>query len=70
MSEKQVVHYRGNPTFHRVSGLNGNDFYYASVDGLDHPLLGATYIRTSKLVSEPDADGFETLNHIYKRQGD
>jgi hypothetical protein len=40
----------------------------AHVWGINHPILGSTKIRTSKIVNKFDDGSFETLNTIYKPQ--
>jgi hypothetical protein len=61
---KPTVNYSGEATFHE----HADGQIYAMVYAIDHPIWGERIVRTSVLVSEPNPNGFETLNTIYVRE--
>jgi hypothetical protein len=64
---KPTVEYTGKG--HLVySGLDneGNEVYTASLLGINHPILGTTMIRTSRVIANDVETGtIETLNTMY-----
>lgn len=63
--------YREFGSIHCAESQDIGLFFWARLlDAEGHPVLGhAPDIRTSRLVTLPDAEGtFETLNTIYKRK--
>lgn len=69
---KPTVQFLGNATFHEASRLNDENnvevWQYASVFAINHPKLGRTWVRTSKVLEIFDDGSFETMNTIYKRR--
>jgi hypothetical protein len=64
---KPVVHFRNKATFIPVHIFDtGEDSEVALVYAIDHPRLGKTDVRTSRIVQKFDDGSFETLNTIYK----
>ena len=74
---KPTVHYRGKAEFYKrplatmhkktygqYTDQEGN-VEYASVYGIDHPILGEDTIRTSIVLHKYDDGSFETMNTIY-----
>ena len=41
------------------------DCEVAHVQTVNHPTLGATWVRTSKVLNKFEDGSFETVNHIY-----
>lgn len=64
---KPVVDFRGDALFYPT--FDGQT-YQAKVYAIDHPRLQSGIIFTSRLVSDPLPDQFETLNTIYKKETD
>lgn len=78
MSAKPIVSFVNTPDFIKVSVTNpdiiasnkkyldeNNEFEYAMVSALNHPIIGRDRIRTS-IVLKKNLDGsFETLNTLY-----
>lgn len=74
---KPTVHYRGKAEFYssllspmhrKIYGLYADaegNVEYASVYGIDHPILGEDTIRTSIVLHKYDDGSFETMNTIY-----
>lgn len=63
---KKVVHFQGEVTFQPYETYEGETGEVAHVYALDHPRLGRTRVRTSKVVQKFDDGSFETLNTMYK----
>lgn len=65
-SNKPLVQYVGEAEF--FFDTMGNE--RAVVYGLDHPLLGNQFIRTSRVLGKQADGSFETLNTFYERTYD
>lgn len=75
--DKPIVRFSGDPIFYSIElapmhrkayGQYADEEWwveFARVNGLDHPILGATDIRTSIVVKKQDDGSFETLNTVY-----
>lgn len=77
MTHKPTVRFVGNATFYTVelAPMHQKTYgqyadaegyvEYASIYGLDHPVLGENTIRTSIVVKKNEDGSFETLNTLY-----
>lgn len=77
MMDKPIVRFAGKAIFYAVELAQMHqkkygqyadaDGYveYASVFGLDHPILGKDNIRTSIVLKKHDDGSFETMNTLY-----
>ena len=63
---KPTVHFIPPATYQTVHDIaSGTDATVAHVYALDHPILGQTDVRTSRILNRFEDDSFETLNTIY-----